>query len=129
MALPAGRIARLAARRGAERAGRRAEWLAAAFLILRGYRILARRFKASGGEIDLVAKRGDLVVFAEVKARKTYDDAILAVTAQARRRIERASQIYIARHPFLADFGNRYDIIAVCGWRVRRLADAWRPGE
>ncbi len=116
-------------RRQAERAGRRAEWLAGLLLAAKGFRIIERRFKAAGGEIDLAAKRGRLLVFAEVKARPSLDEAILAVTGKSRRRIEAAGRILIARRPHLAEYGLRYDIIAVAGWRVRHLADAWREGE
>ncbi|MBI1364506.1 MAG: YraN family protein [Alphaproteobacteria bacterium] len=118
----AGRIA-------AERQGRRAEWLAGLWLSLRGFQILARRFKAAGGEIDLVARRGRLLVFAEVKARPRLDDGVFAVTACNRRRVEAAGRAFVARHPRLAGFAMRYDIIAVAGWRLRHAPDAWREDD
>lgn len=114
------------ARRAAERAGRRAEQLAALHLRLCGFTILARRFKCPAGEIDIVARRGRLLVLAEVKARADADAALIAVTAKARRRIEAAGRAFLSRHPRLADCGLRYDIIAVSGLSVRRFADAWR---
>ncbi|TIO58114.1 MAG: YraN family protein, partial [Mesorhizobium sp.] len=55
-------------RRKAYRRGHRGEWLAALALMLKGYRILARRHRTKLGEIDLIARRGDLVLFVEVKA-------------------------------------------------------------
>jgi putative endonuclease len=113
----------------AERHGRHAEHLAALNLMLAGFSIVARRFKAAGGELDLVARRGTLLVLAEVKARRTLDDALLAVTPQTRRRIEAAGRMFIARHPGFAAFSLRYDVVAVAGWRVRRVADAWREGD
>lgn len=113
-------------RQAAERAGRRAEWLAALHLQLAGFAILARRFKCPAGEIDIVAKRGRLLVLAEVKARADADAALLAVTAKARKRIEAAGRAFLSRHPRLADCDLRYDIVAVSGLRVRRFADAWR---
>jgi putative endonuclease len=70
-------------RSAAEQRGRRAEILALLFLSLKGYRILARRFRAAGGEIDIVARRGDLLIFAEVKARATIDAALGAVPPRA----------------------------------------------
>jgi putative endonuclease len=109
-----------------EREGRRAERLASLFLQVKGYRVLARRFQAAGGEIDIAARRGDVLVFAEVKARSEFDAAILAVTPPARRRIEAAGRSFIASRPHLAPLGVRYDIIAVSGLRLRHLRDAWR---
>ena len=116
-------------RRGAERKGRRAEYLAALAYMSRGFQVIARRFRTPLGEIDLVAKRGDLLVFAEVKARARDDDAVEAVSARARRRIEGAARTFLAHRPDLANAGVRFDIAAARGWRVRILADAWREGD
>jgi len=113
-------------RAAAERNGRRAERFAALLLALKGFRILARRFKASGGEIDIAARRGNLLVLAEVKTRADLDAAVLALTPAGRRRIEAAGQAFIARRPHLARLALRYDIIAVAGLKVRHLPDAWR---
>jgi putative endonuclease len=68
------------ARVAAFRTGVSAEARAAAFLIAKGYRILARRFRTPYGEIDIVAKRRNLIAFIEVKARANLDDAAYAVT-------------------------------------------------
>ena len=68
-------------RRRAERRGRLAEWAAALCLRLRGYRILALRHRTPLGEIDLIARKGDLVVFVEVKARRIEGRAVDAVSA------------------------------------------------
>lgn len=116
-------------RRRAERGGRRAEFLASLALMAKGFSILERRFKTPAGEIDLIAKRGPLLVFAEVKARGTADQAVEAVTAPARRRIERAAGLFLSRRAHLADCVMRYDILAVSGLRVRHKPDAWREGE
>lgn len=115
-------------RAAAERLGRRAEQIAALFLTLKGYRILERRFSAAGGEIDIAARKGDVLVFAEVKARDDLDDAIRAVGVKARRRIESAGKAFIASRPRLASLGVRYDIIAVRRLAIRHLKDAWRGG-
>jgi len=85
-------------RRAAYLYGLEAEWLAAALLRCKGYRILARRFAAAGGEIDLVAERLGTVVFVEVKARGTIDAARLTVTPDKCRRISRAARVFLARH-------------------------------
>ncbi|MFQ5563120.1 MAG: YraN family protein [Parvularculaceae bacterium] len=116
-------------RRRAERAGRLAEILAALYLSLKGFAILERRFRAGGGETDLIARRGRLLVFVEVKRRASLDDAVFAVTPRGRRRIEAAARAYLSRRPVLADADIRYDIMAVAGLRLRHLPGAWRDGE
>ncbi len=116
-------------RQRAERHGRRAEFAAALLLRLKGYAILARRHRTPLGEIDLVARRGRTIAFIEVKARRDADDALQAVTYAARQRIARAAGLFVSRRPDLADCAWRYDIVAVAGWRLRHLPDAWREGE
>lgn len=116
-------------RRKAERGGRRAELLAAVMLRLKGFSIIATRMRTPLGEIDIVARRRRLVAFVEVKARATRDAGVAAVTPQARRRIERAAGLFLARRADLANCALRYDVIAVSGWRLHHLADAWREGE
>ena len=101
-----GRDRRLAA----ELFGRRGETVAAWFLRLKGYRILARRFRTPAGEIDLVASRFGTLVFVEVKARRSGapEDAWIAVNT---RRVTAAADFYLARHPRLAGSDLRYDVI------------------
>ena len=118
-----------ARREVAERRGRRAEWLAMTWLALKGFQIIDRRFKAAGGEIDIAARRRQLLVFAEVKARSSVEEAILAVSPKNKRRVEAAGRAFLVQRPHLAKYGLRYDIIAVTGLRVRHIADAWREGE
>ena len=99
------------ARRFAERAGQRGEFWASWWLRLKFYRIVARRVKTPVGEIDLVAQRGGVTVFIEVKSRSfstQEGDALLAVN---RRRIVRAAALWIARHPHLAHTDQRFDVI------------------
>lgn len=117
------------ARQRAEKRGHRAETLAAMFLRLKGYRILARRVRTPMGEIDLIAYKKNTVAFVEVKARKSMDSALSAVTPTSWQRISRAADYWMARHPAHANAGWRYDIIAVSGLNApRHLRDAWRPG-
>lgn len=135
-------------RQRAEETGRKAETLVAWRYRFAGYRIVARRFKCRGGEIDLVAEgrwRGTpLLAFIEVKARAgraragraragtdadPFSAAILAVTPRARRRIESTGRQFIAVNPAYADAAIRYDIAAVSGWRVHLVKDAWRAGD
>jgi putative endonuclease len=100
-----------AARRLAERRGRRAETLAAWVLRLKGYRILARRWRTSVGEVDLIARRGRLIAFVEVKQRPNLAEAAEAVTPAARRRIARAASAWLAAHPAAAALDLRFDVI------------------
>jgi len=116
-------------RRKAETSGRRAEWVAGLALTLKGFRIIARRYKTPAGEIDLVARRGGLLIFVEVKARERLEDAIEAVTQGNWRRVNKAAGLFLSRHPHLATQDMRYDIIALGRWRLRHIIDAWRPDE
>ncbi|MGE3246482.1 MAG: YraN family protein [Beijerinckiaceae bacterium] len=86
-------------RRSAYLRGLRAEWLAVLALRLKGYRILAQRYNAPGGEIDIVAARRDTIAFVEVKHRRALDEARMAITVQKRQRIARAARHWLARHP------------------------------
>jgi putative endonuclease len=78
--------------------GHRAEWIALLFLVSKGYRPLARRYAASGGEIDLIVMRGDTIAFVEVKARGRMDDALSAITPTKRRRFSRAVRAWLSRN-------------------------------
>lgn len=113
----------------AERSGRRAETLAAWAYRLKGFEIMDRRYKSAGGEIDLVARKGPLLVFIEVKRRTAMDEALFAVTYKNRRRMEQAVKSWLARHPRLAQSDVRFDIAAVAGWRVKIAKSAWREGQ
>lgn len=113
-------------RRRAFRRGRVAEYMAAAFLLAKGYRICAVRYRTKLGEIDLVARTGDLVVCVEVKARRDVDSAVFAVTGSAQHRIRAASDLWIARQPDAHRLSLRYDIVAVRPWRLpRHFVDAF----
>jgi putative endonuclease len=93
--------------------GHRGEWLAAAALMLKGYRIVARRYKTKLGEIDLIARRGNLILIVEVKARPTLIEAMDAIGPQAKRRIEAAADLWLARQPDYARLSVRFDLVAV----------------
>ena len=101
------------ARVAAFRTGLSAESRAAAYLIAKGYRILARRFRTPHGEIDIVARRRNLVAFIEVKARATLDEAAFAVTPRQRARIVNAAQAWLASHPEQAEFDLRFDVVLI----------------
>ena len=79
----------------AYRRGHRGEWLAALALMLKGFRIIARRYRTKLGEIDLIARRGDLVLIVEVKVRATLIEAMDAIARQSERRIEAAADLWL----------------------------------
>jgi putative endonuclease len=118
----AGQAERAKRRRGAHLYGIKAEQVAALLLRLKGYRILARRFVVSGGEIDLIARRGDAIVFVEVKARADMEVAAIAISATKERRIARAARIWLARNPWAAGLTLRGDAIFVAPGRLPRHA-------
>ena len=103
----------LEARRKALRKGRTGEWFAAAMLRAKGYRIVARNFRTKLGEIDIVARKGDLIAFVEVKARPSATEAIDAVSFEAQRRIANAADIWIGRQKDASRLSWRFDIVAV----------------
>jgi putative endonuclease len=114
-------------RRQAWRRGRRAEGLAILALSLTGYRILARNLKNSRGEIDIVARRGRMIAFIEVKTRADWNTAVEALAGRQRRRITRAAAGFLAAHPQLAGYHARFDVILVVPWRwPRHIINAWR---
>ena len=100
--------------------GLSAESRAALLLIAKAYRILARRWKTPFGEIDIVARRGSVVVFVEVKARDSIDGAVEAVTERTKRRIIGAAELWLARHPQDAKGGVRFDVIVVTPGKLPR---------
>jgi putative endonuclease len=109
--------------------GRRAEMLAAWRLRLAGWRILARNLRLPQGEIDIVARRGEVVAFVEVKTRAELLVAVEAVTARQRRRIRNAAASFLARHPDLAGLVLRFDAVLVVGLWPRHVPDAWQHDE
>jgi len=119
------------ARRAARQRGRFAETLCAVALRLKGWRILARGFttgRGSGaGEVDIIARRGAVVAFVEVKARADLTTAAEALAARQRHRIARGAEAFLQRHPALAACAVRFDVMLVAplAW-PRHLPDAWR---
>ncbi len=101
------------ARQKAYSRGHRGEWLAALALMLKGFRIVARRHKTKLGEIDLIARRGDLVLIVEVKVRKTLIEAMDALAYGSERRIEAAADLWLSRQPDYGRLSIRFDMVAV----------------
>lgn len=97
-----------------------AEWRARMFLRLHGFRILKSRYitgrLTNRAEIDIIARRGNLIVFIEVKSRPTIDAAWDAISAAQSVRLRRSAETYLAQTRWR---GNaRFDVIIVCGWHI-----------
>lgn len=115
-------------RRGAERRGRHAEALAALWLTLKGYHVLATRVRLPVGEIDLIARRKSVLAFVEVKQRAHLEDALQAVTPRAWDRISRAAEIWASTKPYASTLDWRFDLVAITPLsRPRHFRDYWRP--
>jgi len=113
----------------ARKLGRRAEVLAAIWLMAKGYRILGFRLATPLGEIDLLAQRGRVLAVVEVKQRATIEDALDAVTPTQRDRLRRAAAHLSAHRAGLRDLLVRLDLIALAPGRPpRHLPDAWPDG-
>jgi putative endonuclease len=106
-----------ATRVNANRRGHRSETFAALALRLKGWRILAKRYRTPLGEIDLIARRGNLVAMVEVKARGSFRDAMDSVTPAAQKRIMGSADLWLSRQKDAARLSIRFDIIAVLPWR------------
>lgn len=101
--------------------GLHAETVAVWFLRLKGYKILVRRYKTKVGEIDIIARRGNKIIFTEVKARPSIDIALESITPSMRRRIEKTALTYMAQN----DINNcdvQFDVIAVLPFNWHNLA-------
>jgi putative endonuclease len=107
-------------RQVAFRLGISAESRAAAYLIAKGYRILERRWRSPAGEIDIIACRGKLLIFVEVKARDAIEDAAWSVTDRQRTRIAAAAEAWLARQRDLPFLDMRFDAVLVAPGRIPR---------
>ncbi len=113
-------------RRKSYRTGLFAEWVAAYFLRLKGYRILAQRYKTPGGEIDLIVRKGRVLIMVEVKARRKIGEALEAITPKNRARVEKATRYFLSEHPEFSNFNIRFDAIAFAPpFHVHHLDNAW----
>ncbi|MCL2017199.1 MAG: YraN family protein [Alphaproteobacteria bacterium] len=108
-------------KKNAHRSGLFAEWLARQYLYLHGYKILESRFvtgrHTGRAEIDIIARRGNTIVFIEVKKRPDAAVGLRAVTFGQGVRLRRAADTFLTRMRWT---GNaRFDIIIVSGLRIR----------
>ena len=113
-------------RLAAFRVGLSAESRAAAYLVAKGYCIVARRFRSPVGEVDIVARRRSVLVFVEVKARATLDGAAESLVPRQQRRIADAAGAWLAAHPEDAGRDIRFDAMLVAPGRIpRHIAGAF----
>lgn len=99
------------ARQDAEHRGRRAEALSALWLRLTGWRILDQRVRTGAGELDLVARRGAVLAFIEVKHRQTLEQARQAIPRRQQERLMRAASLWRSHHPECASLQPRFDVM------------------
>jgi putative endonuclease len=112
-------------RRRSQRRGHVAEFAAAAFLIAKGHRILARRFKTPAGEIDLIAVKGKRLRFVEVKQRPTIAECEAAISPRSRQRVYTAADLWMARQPSYQSYDVSFDLVFVTPWSwPRHLTDS-----
>lgn len=104
----------------ARRDGRGAEWLAAAFLMLRGYQILGFRLMSRAGEIDILARRGKVLAVIEVKRRTTIDAALKALGEPQKARLMAAGRAIARSRPSLNGLELRFDLLALAPGRLPR---------
>ena len=117
-----------APRKQAEQRGRQAERIAGWWLRLKGWRIVGRRMRTPAGEVDLVARRGSMLAFVEVKVRMSATDLDLAIDERRLARVARAAEILFYD---LAKPGDdmRIDVILLAPGRPpRHLANVWHGG-
>jgi putative endonuclease len=109
------------------RRGARAERRAALWYRLRGYRLLDRNAWVAGYELDIVARRGRRLVFCEVKEKggERFGHPLEMVDAEKQRRLRRAAEAWLERHPEARGLDISFDVIAVRNGRLERLAEAF----
>lgn len=96
-----------------------AEKKAIEYLEQQGYTLIAQRARTPYGEIDLIMQSPQpCLCFIEVKARKTLEDALYALSPRQYQRIANGALHYVATHPHYAQFDQRIDLIAIAGWQI-----------
>ena len=113
-------------RKKAYRWGHYAEFIAALWLMAKGYRIVTRRYAARGGEIDLIIRRGATIAFVEVKARQDFDQALEAIDGTKTKRLGKAVEEWLWRHDLPSGHNFRGDAVIIVPWRLpRHIEDAF----
>lgn len=113
-------------RQKAQKLGIASEALAAFALRLKGYQIIERNYKTKLGEIDIIARKGDLIAIVEVKARNTLNASLDSVGYQSVQRIHDAADLWLAKQKDAQLLSMRFDIVAVQPMRwPTHVADAF----
>ena len=103
-----------------------AEFLARNYLRLHGFKIVSSRYitgrNTNRAEIDIIARRKNLLIFVEVKNRRDVQSAFDAITLRQSSRLRRAAETYISRTRWSGD--ARFDVIAVCGLRIHWIKNS-----
>lgn len=113
-------------REAAERRGRGAETIACWYLRLKGWRILARRARVAGGEVDIVARRRRTLAFVEVKARSTEEAAAFALDDWRLRRVAAAAERLAPRFMQAGDDVRIDALFIIPGRWPKHLANVWQ---
>ena len=103
------------------------ELVACAYLMLHGFRIVRRRYTTGRytgrAEIDIIARRGNLIVFVEVKKRKSIDAGFNAITWAQTKRLRAAAETYLLQKRWMGD--ARFDVIIIHGWKITWVKQAF----
>lgn len=119
-----------AKKKAAYQKGVAAELQAELYFKTKGYGCLARRYKCRYGEIDLILQKGRNLVFAEVKAHKTKEAALDAVTPKSRERIARAAEYFLSQNQEYVDYDMRFDVLVIVSpFEILHLDNAWQLGS
>lgn len=106
--------------------GLRAEFIAKCYLRLHGFKILSSRYitgrNTHRAEIDIIARRKNLMIFVEVKSRRSVETAWQAITDSQIKRLRASAENYLSKNRWAGD--ARYDVIFVCGWRIHWVRGA-----
>ena len=103
-----------------------AERLACFCLILKGYFILATRYKTNVGEIDIVARRGRTIIFCEVKYRSDHDQGLFAISLKSQQRITRAATLFLQQKKVYTTMAVRFDALILSPpFSLKHVRNAW----
>ncbi len=107
--------------------GKWAEILATFYLRMKGYHVVARRYKKPVGEIDIIARHKNALVAVEVKQRSTMEIALHAIHTKQRRRISRAMEYFIGSHPEYSGMDTRFDVLLITSFVKKpvHIENAW----
>lgn len=111
--------------------GKFAELLAAAYMLCHGYKIVKRNFitgrGTTAGEIDLICRKKDILIFVEIKQRSSLEDAAYAISKQQQIRIIRGAQSFLKSYPAYHRYNVRFDALLITlPWQVRHIPNAWQ---